>query len=202
MGPAPALPPKRDGEAMAEDYTAARLPLRSHPLALLRPALDRLGLSDTRRVVALRQGGWIRLPGLVQMRQRPGTARPRAQSSSPSRTSTGRPQLTLGPITMALTGESSCEVSYRRWRVQPLPAWPSADSSPTWTTTARPATAIATKPLCDPAYNKHPAPRSSGSRLRPTTQLCLRRSVHRSKFLAEPKTEVPQRLGENQNSHL
>ena len=49
--------------------------MRAHPLALLRPALDALGLADTRRLAAARSGSRIRLPGLVLMRQRPGTAK-------------------------------------------------------------------------------------------------------------------------------
>lgn len=60
---------------MANDYHATGLTLRQHPLALLRPALDRLGLHDTRRLRAARQGQTIRLPGLVLLRQRPGTAK-------------------------------------------------------------------------------------------------------------------------------
>jgi error-prone DNA polymerase len=72
---APDLPPQRGGEEVVEDYAATGLTLRPHPLALLRPALDALGLDDTRRVSAARPGSNIRLPGLVLMRQRPGTAK-------------------------------------------------------------------------------------------------------------------------------
>lgn len=36
--------------------------------------LDRLGLGDSRELGRLRAGSWIRLPGLVLMRQRPGSA--------------------------------------------------------------------------------------------------------------------------------
>ena len=73
--PTPALSVEGEGEAVAEDYAAAGLTLRSHPLALLRPELDRLGLHDTQRLAAMRQGAWVRLPGLVLIRQRPGTAK-------------------------------------------------------------------------------------------------------------------------------
>jgi error-prone DNA polymerase len=73
--PDPGLPPQREGEAVVEDYTATGLTLRAHPLALLRPALHDLGLADTRRLAAVRPGSWVRLPGLVLMRQRPGTAK-------------------------------------------------------------------------------------------------------------------------------
>jgi error-prone DNA polymerase len=54
--PTPALSVEGEGEAVAEDYAAAGLTLRSHPLALLRPELDRLGLHDTQRLAAMRQG--------------------------------------------------------------------------------------------------------------------------------------------------
>ena len=69
------LPRQRGGEEVVEDYAATGLTLRSHPLALLRPALDALGLDDTRRLAAARPGSRVRLPGLVLMRQRPGTAK-------------------------------------------------------------------------------------------------------------------------------
>ncbi|WP_426960302.1 hypothetical protein [Muricoccus radiodurans] len=73
--PAPVLPEEREGRAVAADYGATGLTLRRHPLALLRPTLDRLRLDDTRRFRAARQGQTIRLPGLVLLRQRPGTAK-------------------------------------------------------------------------------------------------------------------------------
>ncbi len=65
--PAPDLQPQRGGEQVVKDYTATGLTLRAHPLALLRPALDALGLDDTRRLSASRPGTRIRLPGLVLM---------------------------------------------------------------------------------------------------------------------------------------
>ena len=57
------------------DYTATGLTLRQHPLALLRPALTKLGYHDTRHLNTARPGSSIRLPGIVLMRQRPGTAK-------------------------------------------------------------------------------------------------------------------------------
>ncbi|TCI00778.1 DNA polymerase III subunit alpha [Roseococcus sp. SYP-B2431] len=73
--PAPALPPEHEGEAVIIDYQAAGMTLRQHPLKLLRPILGRLGMADTRRMERIRDGGKVRLPGLVLMRQRPGTAK-------------------------------------------------------------------------------------------------------------------------------
>ncbi|WP_245615399.1 error-prone DNA polymerase [Muricoccus aerilatus] len=72
---APALREERAGEAVVSDYRATGLTLRQHPLALLRPVLKQLGLYDTRKLREARQGQAIRLPGMVLMRQRPGTAK-------------------------------------------------------------------------------------------------------------------------------
>lgn len=71
----PVLPGIGEGEAVITDYQASGMTLRRHPLELLRPVLDGLGLTDTRRMDKLRDGAKVRLPGLVLMRQRPGTAK-------------------------------------------------------------------------------------------------------------------------------
>jgi error-prone DNA polymerase len=73
--PDAALPRARAGEETVLDYTSTGLTLRHHPLRLLRPRLDALGLADTRRLGAARRGAWLRLPGLVLVRQRPGSAK-------------------------------------------------------------------------------------------------------------------------------
>ncbi|MBX6745742.1 MAG: error-prone DNA polymerase, partial [Acetobacteraceae bacterium] len=75
LEPTAALPAQSEGEAVVDDYLATGLTLRQHPLALLRPKLDQLGCADTRRLNAARPGSWLRLPGLVLIRQRPGTAK-------------------------------------------------------------------------------------------------------------------------------
>ena len=73
--PAPALPAEADGQSVVLDYAATGLSLRQHPLALLRPRLSEMGCHDTRRLNTARPGSFIRLPGIVLMRQRPGTAK-------------------------------------------------------------------------------------------------------------------------------
>jgi error-prone DNA polymerase len=73
--PAPSLPGETSGQAVVLDYTATGLSLRQHPLALLRPALTAQGYHDTRRLRSAKAGSSIRLPGIVLMRQRPGTAK-------------------------------------------------------------------------------------------------------------------------------
>jgi error-prone DNA polymerase len=71
----PSLPDEADGQSVVMDYTATGLTLRQHPLGLLRPILRAQGYHDTRRLNAARPGTSIRLPGIVLMRQRPGTAK-------------------------------------------------------------------------------------------------------------------------------
>jgi len=73
--PAAMLPAARAGEETVLDYASTGLSLRHHPLHLLRPWLDAEGLADTRALNAARRGAWLRLPGLVLVRQRPGSAK-------------------------------------------------------------------------------------------------------------------------------
>ncbi|MBB4284670.1 error-prone DNA polymerase [Roseospira goensis] len=73
--PAVALPEAGLGEAVVEDYESLRLTLRAHPLALLRPTLDRDGVLSTRRLRAAADGDRVRVGGLTVCRQRPGTAK-------------------------------------------------------------------------------------------------------------------------------
>lgn len=75
LEPEAALPTATAGEDTVLDYTSTGLSLRHHPLRLLRPQLDTLGLADTRRLNTARRGTWLRLPGLVLVRQRPGSAK-------------------------------------------------------------------------------------------------------------------------------
>ncbi|HYF08512.1 MAG TPA: error-prone DNA polymerase, partial [Acetobacteraceae bacterium] len=71
----PRLPRATAGEQTVLDYAGTGLTLRAHPLALLRAKLKALGLADTRALNAAPQGRWLRLPGLVLVRQRPGSAK-------------------------------------------------------------------------------------------------------------------------------
>ena len=73
--PAASLPAATAGEETVLDYTSTGLTLRHHPLALLRPVLQAEDLADTRVLAAAKRGAWIRLPGLVLVRQRPGSAK-------------------------------------------------------------------------------------------------------------------------------
>ncbi len=70
----PRLPRATAGEQTVLDYAGTGLTLRAHPLKLLRPQLNALSLADTRGLAGAPQGRRMRLPGLVLVRQRPGSA--------------------------------------------------------------------------------------------------------------------------------
>ncbi|MEO3472756.1 error-prone DNA polymerase [Roseomonas sp. CAU 1739] len=72
---APRLPRATAGEQTVLDYAGTGLTLRAHPMKLLRPQLDAMGLADTRALAKATQGRRLRLPGLVLVRQRPGSAK-------------------------------------------------------------------------------------------------------------------------------
>jgi error-prone DNA polymerase len=55
--PSPDLPVESEGERVVLDYTAIRLTLGQHPLALLRPQLQALGCIDTKQLARLPAGG-------------------------------------------------------------------------------------------------------------------------------------------------
>jgi len=75
LEPAARLPAASAGEEVVLDYTSTGLTLRQHPMALLRPQFMAERLADTRVLGAARRGAWLRLPGLVLVRQRPGSAK-------------------------------------------------------------------------------------------------------------------------------
>ena len=66
------LPVMSEAEEVFEDYVSARLTLRAHAVALLRPDLP--SFLPTRALRAQPNGGWVSIAGLVITRQRPGTA--------------------------------------------------------------------------------------------------------------------------------
>ncbi len=69
------LPVAGEGEDIVFDYAATGLTLRRHPLALLRPRLQALGWRSAAHLNTLADGRLARACGLVNMRQRPGTAK-------------------------------------------------------------------------------------------------------------------------------
>jgi error-prone DNA polymerase len=70
----PLLPAPAEGQDIVADYRAVGLTLGRHPLALLRPRLERAGLLTAARLAELPHGARVRHAGLVLLRQRPGSA--------------------------------------------------------------------------------------------------------------------------------
>lgn len=70
-----ALPEAPEGEEILFDYAATGLTLRRHPLALLRPRLDRWRLLSALQLQAVPHGRTVRACGIVTVRQRPGSAK-------------------------------------------------------------------------------------------------------------------------------
>ncbi|MBI3346951.1 MAG: error-prone DNA polymerase [Burkholderiales bacterium] len=72
------LPQAPEGEEVVFDYSALRLTLRSHPLALLRPellAMPNRKLLTSTQLLDIPDGREVQTVGLVTMRQRPETAK-------------------------------------------------------------------------------------------------------------------------------
>jgi error-prone DNA polymerase len=70
--PEVALTPMTEGREVVEDYRAVQLSLRAHPLAFLRPALERRGITPAAGLGQLQDGDKVRIAGIVLVRQRPG----------------------------------------------------------------------------------------------------------------------------------
>ena len=60
---------------MVEDYRSVGLSLRRHPVAFLRETLSGRGMTTCAALSRTRDGRKVVVPGLVLMRQRPGTAK-------------------------------------------------------------------------------------------------------------------------------
>jgi len=69
------LPEATEGESIVFDYASMGLTLRRHPLALLRPRLERMGIHTAQGLQALQDGESARACGIVNMRQPPATAK-------------------------------------------------------------------------------------------------------------------------------
>ncbi len=72
VAPLPAMPLRKQ---VVADYQTAGLSLRAHPLQFERPALDKLRVVPAARLPMQRDGGSVRVAGLVLVRQRPATAK-------------------------------------------------------------------------------------------------------------------------------
>jgi len=69
------LPRMPEHEEVLADYRTAGLSLKGHPLTFLRPRLDELKVTRAAELAATPNGRWLRVAGLVLVRQRPGSAR-------------------------------------------------------------------------------------------------------------------------------
>lgn len=63
-----------EGAEIVGDYRSTGLTLRRHPVALLRPKLDRLKVTPNERLATLPHGRRLRVAGLTMFRQRPPEA--------------------------------------------------------------------------------------------------------------------------------
>jgi error-prone DNA polymerase len=68
------LPEAPEGEEILWDYSSTGLTLRRHPLALLRPRLDKHKFLHSEKLSRHADGSWVRACGIVTLRQQPSTA--------------------------------------------------------------------------------------------------------------------------------
>jgi error-prone DNA polymerase len=68
------LPLMTDAEHVIQDYASMSLSLKAHPVSFIRDNLRALGISTAAEHRHLRNGQYIKVAGLVLVRQRPGTA--------------------------------------------------------------------------------------------------------------------------------
>ncbi len=69
------LPRMPIGEHIVEDYASLSLSLKAHPAKLLRPELDARRILRAEDLATTPDGAFVRVGGLVLVRQRPGTAK-------------------------------------------------------------------------------------------------------------------------------
>ena len=68
------LPVMTTAEHVVQDYASMSLSLKAHPVSFVRENLRKLGVSTAAAHKTLRNGQFIKVAGLVLVRQRPGTA--------------------------------------------------------------------------------------------------------------------------------
>ena len=70
-----ALAPMRPGRTVVEDYGSVGLSLRQHPVAFIRDDMAKQGMVTCAELDHLRDGRRVIVPGLVLVRQKPGSAK-------------------------------------------------------------------------------------------------------------------------------
>jgi error-prone DNA polymerase len=68
------LPQMPMSQEVTTDYRTAGLSLKRHPVALIRPELNQMRITPAAELSNLPHGTWVKVAGLVLVRQRPGTA--------------------------------------------------------------------------------------------------------------------------------
>jgi len=69
------LRPMTDIEEVYSDYSTTGLSLRGHPIGFCREKLNRLRVTPANMLASIASGKFIRVAGLIVLRQRPGTAK-------------------------------------------------------------------------------------------------------------------------------
>ncbi|WP_158857159.1 error-prone DNA polymerase [Lunatibacter salilacus] len=69
------LPEVSQMEHVMRDYAATTLSLKSHPISFVRDRLDKMGVIPTALLGKAKDGAFIKVSGLITVRQRPGTAK-------------------------------------------------------------------------------------------------------------------------------
>jgi DNA polymerase III alpha subunit len=70
----PMLPVESLKDRVVQDYEATGMSLTVHPMSLLRQRLKSIGVIDSGTLKGMPHGRWVKLAGLVLVRQRPSTA--------------------------------------------------------------------------------------------------------------------------------
>ncbi len=68
------LPQMSLSEHVIHDYSSTALSLKAHPVSFVRDKLEMLKIITTADLVNQNDGAWVKVAGLVLVRQRPGTA--------------------------------------------------------------------------------------------------------------------------------
>jgi error-prone DNA polymerase len=71
--PAVSLTAMTEGKEVVEDYRSIQLSLRAHPLAFLRPELERRGIVCCADLARIKDGHRVEVAGIILVRQRPGS---------------------------------------------------------------------------------------------------------------------------------
>ncbi|CAN5245725.1 error-prone DNA polymerase [soil metagenome] len=69
------LPVMTQSEHVVHDYAATSLSLKAHPVSFIREKLDQLHITPTKKLSDGKDGDFVKVAGLVLVRQRPGTAK-------------------------------------------------------------------------------------------------------------------------------